>query len=60
MGAGSLLPLEGAITAEVERERRSHLTSLQRFEDLADAPAGCGPHRQSGGRSSGMCWETRS
>ncbi len=37
-GVGSLLPLEGAITAEVERERHSHLTSLQRFEDLADAP----------------------
>lgn len=37
-GVGSLLPLEGAITLEVERERRSHLTSLQRFEDLADAP----------------------
>jgi len=38
IGAGSLLPLEGAITAEVERERRAHLSSLQRFEDLADAP----------------------
>ncbi len=38
IGAGSLLPLESAITLEVERERRSHLTSLQRFEDLADAP----------------------
>ena len=38
IGAGSLLPLEGTITLEVERERRSHLTSLQRFEDLADAP----------------------
>jgi hypothetical protein len=38
IGVGSLLPLEGAITAEVERERRSHLTSLQRFEDLAEAP----------------------
>ncbi len=37
-GVGSLLPLEGAIAAEVERERRAHLTSLQRFEDLADAP----------------------
>ena len=37
-GVGSLLPLEGAIIQEVERERRSHLTSLQRFEDLADAP----------------------
>ena len=37
-GVGSLLPLEGAITLEVERERRTHLTSLQRFEDLADAP----------------------
>lgn len=38
IGAGSLLPLESAIAAEVELERRSHLTSLQRFEDLADAP----------------------
>lgn len=38
IGAGSLLPLEGSITLEVERERRSHLTSLQRFEDLAEAP----------------------
>lgn len=38
IGAGSLLPLERAITQEVERERRSHLTSLQRFEDLAEAP----------------------
>lgn len=37
-GVGSLLPLEGAITLEVERERRTHLTSLQRFEDLADVP----------------------
>jgi hypothetical protein len=37
-GVGSLLPLELAITSEVERERRAHLTSLQRFEDLADAP----------------------
>lgn len=37
-GVGSLLPLEGALTLEVERERRSHLSSLQRFEDLADAP----------------------
>ncbi|MGB9177491.1 MAG: hypothetical protein WCB46_12270, partial [Methanoregula sp.] len=37
-GVGSLLPLEGVITAEVERERHSHLTSLQRFEDLAGAP----------------------
>ena len=37
-GIGSLLPLEGAVTLEVERERRSHLTSLQRFEDLEDAP----------------------
>jgi len=37
-GVGSLLSLESAITLEVERERRTHLTSLQRFEDLADAP----------------------
>ena len=37
-GVGSLLSLEGAINLEVERERRTHLTSLQRFEDLADAP----------------------
>lgn len=37
-GVGSLLSLESAITAEVERERRAHLSSLQRFEDLADAP----------------------
>lgn len=39
IGVGSLLPLESAITAEVERERHSHLTSLQRFEDQGDAPA---------------------
>ena len=38
IGVGSLLPLESAITAEVEQERHSHLTSLQRFEDLANAP----------------------
>ena len=38
IGVGSLLPLESAITAEVERERHSHLTSLQRFEDQGDAP----------------------
>jgi type I restriction-modification system DNA methylase subunit len=38
IGAGSLLPLEGAITAEVERERRAHLSSLQRFQDMAEAP----------------------
>ena len=37
-GVGSLLPLEGEITLEVEKERRSHLTSLQRFEDKGDAP----------------------
>ena len=37
-GVGSLLSLESAITAEVERERRSHLTSLQRFEDMENAP----------------------
>ena len=37
-GVRSLLPLESAITQEVEQERHSHLTSLQRFEDLADAP----------------------
>lgn len=30
--------MESAITAEVERERRPHLTSLQRFEDMAEAP----------------------
>jgi hypothetical protein len=39
IGAGSLLPLESAITQEVERERLAHLGSLQRFEDMADAPA---------------------
>ena len=38
IGVGSLLPLESAITAEVERERLTHLTSLQRFEDQGDAP----------------------
>jgi len=38
IGAGSLLPLESAITHEVERERRAHLSSLQRFEDMAEAP----------------------
>jgi hypothetical protein len=37
-GVGSLLPLEGAITAEVERERLAHLGSLQRFEDMVEAP----------------------
>ena len=37
-GVGSLLPLEGAINLLVERERAAHLSSLQRFEDLADAP----------------------
>lgn len=38
IGVGSLLPLESAITLEVERERHSHLTSLQRFEDQDDVP----------------------
>jgi hypothetical protein len=38
IGAGSLLALESAIIAEVELERHSHLTSLQRFEDLSEAP----------------------
>ena len=38
IGTGSLLPLESAITLEVERERRSHLTSLQRFEDQSEVP----------------------
>ena len=37
-GVGSLLPLEGAINLLVEKERSAHLSSLQRFEDLADAP----------------------
>lgn len=38
IGAGSLLPLENAINQEVERERHSHLTSLQRFEDQGNVP----------------------